>query len=65
MSKTNNWKSQAERLIAIVADANQGWPELAKRNPELARKLRAEQQAIADCRRRAATNRRILDMRLD
>lgn len=52
-------------LLALVAlDANRGWPELKKRNPALYKEITDEQQAVADCRRRAAVNRELLDMRL-
>lgn len=56
---------QARRLVGIVRDANRGWPELAKRNPELAAEFRAETQAILDCKRRAASDSDLLDMRID
>jgi hypothetical protein len=55
-------KLQARRLMEIAADFEGA---LRKLPPKKADKYRREQQAVADCRRRAATNRRLLDMRLD
>lgn len=52
-------------MLDTIVDANNGFPELRKRNPKLYAEITAQQQAVADCRRRAATNRDLLDMRLD
>ena len=38
--KPNVWRE-------VLIDANRGWPELAKRNPKLAEKLRREQREVA------------------
>jgi hypothetical protein len=35
-----------KRLVAVARDSTRGWPELAKRNPGLAEKVRAEHQEI-------------------
>jgi hypothetical protein len=60
--KERSSEGQARRLIEIAADF-QG--ALRKLPPEVAEKYRREQEAVADCRRRAAQNRDLLDMRLD
>lgn len=39
--------------------------ELRARNPELADQLQRQQRQVADCRRRAAVNSELLDMRLN
>lgn len=56
---------QALRLVAIAKDANRGWPELTRTNPKLATEFKKETKAIADAKRRAQTDRTLLEMRLD
>ena len=58
-------RRQADRLMEVVADANAGWPALKKRNPKLYKQITDEQREVAECRRRAAMNRDLLEMRLD
>lgn len=58
-------RRQARVIMDTIADFNRGLPELRKTNPELAERITREQQEVADCRRRAAMNRDLLDMRLD
>jgi hypothetical protein len=56
---------QARSLLAVALDANRGFPQLRKNNPELYRKITDEQHEVAEKRRRAQNNPDILDMRLD
>jgi|tagenome__1003787_1003787.scaffolds.fasta_scaffold17868779_2 hypothetical protein len=50
-------------MVDTVIDANNGFPELRKRNPELYKEITERQQAVAACRRRAA-NSPILRMKI-
>jgi hypothetical protein len=53
---------QAHRLVEIATDFEGA---LKKLPPKEAQKYRDEQEAVADCRRRAAQSRRLNEMRLD
>jgi hypothetical protein len=47
-------KKQRNLMIDTVIDANRGYPELKKRDPELYRKIMERTHAVAECRRRSA-----------
>lgn len=56
----------ARRMMDLIVAFNKGEAAVAAIvGPEKAREAFAKQEAVAACRRRAATNRDILDMRLD
>jgi hypothetical protein len=42
---------QTEVLVDTIIDANRGFPELRKSNPELYEKIMAEMEDLARCRR--------------
>jgi hypothetical protein len=62
---SNESRSAASILIKTLLDFNNGLQNLRRTNPELYKKITDEQQAVADCSRRAGSNPDILDMRLD
>jgi hypothetical protein len=47
-------KKQRNLMVDTIVDANRGYPELKKRDPELYRKIMDRQHAVAEARRRSA-----------
>lgn len=59
-------RDAARRTMELIVAFNKGEAAVAAIiGPKKAREAFAKQEAVAACRRRASTNRRLLDMRLD